>query len=590
MANNSTNLVGLDFNTYKTSLKAYLKNNPFFKDIDFEASNINVLIDVLSYNTYHNAFYLNMIGNEMFLDSALLRDSVVSHVKELNYLPRSAISSRMTLDVLVEPPTFVDSLRIPKGHTFTSRIGSDTFTFSTDENITMTAVPFTVDNELRNRFIANSVVIYEGYGVTDTFILDHNNASQRLILSNPGIDTSSVEITVLEDGSVSPLPYVQGSSLFGYDKNSAVFFLQGAENGQYEVLFGNDVVSRRPKNGSVIACSYRVCNGDLPNGSLNIVIDSNIEGQSNIVLTVVRAAELGANAESLDSIKFNAPRYFQTQERAVTSRDYKVLLQAKFPEIQAVHVYGGEEIEPPRYGRVIVAIDVEDADGVPETNVERYRKYLAERTPVSIEPIFVAPDFMYVNISTIVSYNLNATNQTPDDIKSDVQDAVITFCDENINDFDVTLRYSRLIASIDNSDTSIISDDTTLRMVKYFTPLIDDMMQRTPVSIRIYFGNPIDSITTTLFTLFYGNSVLQNVTLSDDGAGNLLIDGIGEAIGTVDYTNGIVDIASVVIMDYQGEGIGFIALPLYKDITVKHNTILSLRPTDINIVATGIYV
>jgi hypothetical protein len=454
----------------------------------------------------------------------------------------------------------------------------------------MTPDPFTVGDDLLNAFHANDVVVYEGYTLTDTFVFDHSNPNQRLVLSNPNIDTSSVEVTVLEDGSTTPLPYRQGSSLFGYDKNSSVFFLQGAENGQYELLFGNDVVSRRPKNGSIIACTYRVCNGSLPNGSLNIRIDSNIEGQSNIAITVVRAAELGAAPETIDEIKFNAPRFFQTQERAVTVSDYKVLLQAKFPEIQAVHVYGGEEIEPPRYGRVIVAIDVEDADGVPETNIERYRAYLTERTPVSIEPIFVAPEFMYVNITTRVEYNLNATNQTPDDIKSDVHDTIVAYCDENINDFDVTLRYSRFIAEIDNSDTSIISDDTTIRMVKYFIPLIDDMMQKKAVPIKLYFNNPIDSLTTTLFTIYYGGSIVQNVSLMDDSAGRMLISGLDEPIGTIDYTNGIVEINDIAIVDFQGEGVGFVAVPLNKDISVKHNTILSLRPTDINITAVGVYV
>ena len=261
------NLIGLDFETLKSNLKNYLKNNSSFKDYNFEGSNMSVLIDLLSYNTYLNSFYTNMVASEMFLDSAQLRDSIVSHAKELNYLPRSYTSARATVDIAITPSQSVSSVLIPRGTSFTSRVGSSIFSFVTNENIVIN----TPDDDATYR--AKDVLLYEGSYVTDTFVFSAEQTNQRFVLSNPTIDISSISVTVVEDSGSSILSYSKASSLFGVTNKSTIYFIQPAENQQYEIVFGDDIFGRKPKNNSALVVQYRISSGELPNGASTFVAD-----------------------------------------------------------------------------------------------------------------------------------------------------------------------------------------------------------------------------------------------------------------------------------------------------------------------------
>ncbi len=245
MANSSINLVDLDFNALKASFKDYLASQSRFKDYNFEGSNISVLLDVLAYNTYLNSFYLNMVASEMFLDSAQLRDSVVSHAKELNYLPRSFVSSVANVNISITPSTAQSSVTIPAKTSFTSRLGSNTYTFTTKESVV-------INTSNSGVFYANSVLLYEGGYVTDSFVRNTSADNQRYILTNPNVDTSSLEVTVTEDGGSSVYTYTQAFSLLDIISTSQVFFVQACENEQYEIIFGNDFSGRSPRNGAVI--------------------------------------------------------------------------------------------------------------------------------------------------------------------------------------------------------------------------------------------------------------------------------------------------------------------------------------------------
>lgn len=596
MANNSTNLVTLDFSTYKTNLKEYLRNNPLFQDIDFEASNINVLLDILAYNTFHNGFYLNMIGNEMFMDSALLRDSITSHAKELNYTPRSAISSVASLDLVVTPSIYEDSLTIPRGTSFTTTVGSNTYVFTTDQSIVMDR-RLNSSNSLLNEFFSNGVQIFEGFVTAETFVMDDSNPTQRFLLSNPNVDTSSIRMSVTEDGSIQLDTYILASSFFNVTATDKVFFVQGAENNQYEVVFGNNVTGRRPKNGAIISCEYRVASGSGSNGADGFRLDNSIIGTSGtytgnqVTITVAEPGQSGAEPETIEEIKFNAPRYFQTQERAVTTTDYKTLLKSKFPEIDSVHVYGGEDNNPPQYGKVMVAIDVFNADGLPATLVEKYKKFLQEKMPLTIDPVFVNPSFLYCDITSDVVYNLNTTDVPAGDIKNAVKTTISSFCNTNINDFDVTMRYSRLTAAIDNTYSGIISNETNLKLIKYLVPTSEQTALRQNISTTINFSNPITSIITDDFTLFYQNTQYPNTWLEDDGAGvlNAVVGNNKFSVGSVNYDTGVVTIDSLRIATYFGEGIAFAATPLINDVTVRLNEILQTRESDIHVTVRGIY-
>jgi len=587
-ANTSINLVNLDFTSLKESLKTYLKTQNTFKDYDFEGSNINVLLDVLSYNTYMNTFYLNMIGNEMFLDSAQLRESVISRAKELNYTPRSFKSARATVTLTIQTDGSVASVTMPKGTAFNARIGSNTFTFSTDENKVISGANST--------FISDEIVIYEGQYVNDTFTVNNSDTSQRFILSNPTIDTDSLTVTVLEDNGAEILSYLRATSLFDKQANSQIFFVQGAENDKYEVLFGDGVLGRKPKDNSIVVCEYRICKGELPNGAFKFTSDGAIQTFSNVAVTTVSAAAQGAIHESIESVKFNAPRYFTTQERAITAEDYRNLLLLNFPEINAVSVYGGEEAVPPVFGKVFIAVDLKNVDGVPDIRKQQYYNFIKPRSSLSIDPVFIDPDFMNVDIFSTVRYNLNTTALNSESLKELILTAIRGFNETYLDDFNTTLRYSSLVKTIDATDRSILSNDTIIRPIRVVLPETGieknydiDFAQELENDFadleKIYPSNYISTIEST-------NFVVQNklVILKDDGKGNITtitLDGtnnvVVNTVGTVDYKTGKVQLKRLNITEYTGSGIKIFARTKRKDISSLLRTILTIKDEDVRI-------
>lgn len=590
MANTSIILSNLDFDTHKNTLKAYLKSQDTFKDYDFEGSNMSVLLDILSYNTYHNAFYLNMIGNEMFMDSAQLRDSVVSHAKELNYTPRSFKSAQATVDMtFLSTDLTKRNVIIPKGQSFTSRFGTKNFTFTTGENIIVN--DFTINGNNTITFSASDITLFEGYYVNDTFTFTADS-SERFLISNKNVDTSSITVTVIEDSGATTLTYNRTTSLFDLNSTSKVFFVQGAENDLYEIMFGDGVSGRKPKDNSVIVIEYRVSNGELPNGCNTFTPDSNIDSitYSNIIVSTVTPASAGSVSESVESIKFNAPRYFTTQERAITTEDYENLLKLNYPEINAVTCYGGEDLDPPQYGRVFVTVDLNDVDGLPTSKRDEYYRFLRPRSPVSIEPVFVSPDYTYIAVDTTINYNINDTKLTNDDIKTIVSSAILKYAQTNLNTFNTTFRYSRLLNAIDSSQASIVSNQTTIKIIKILEPNIN-----TRSIYTIDFAAPLTAISTrninnTRYTItssrFRFND--QTVTMRDDGLGVIqFVSSTGTIVnakaGRVNYNTGVVRLSSVKIQNFTGEGIKIYAIPRSQDITTRNNVILNIVDEDIKL-------
>lgn len=594
MANTSVSLVGLDFNTIKNNLKNFLKTNTAFKDMDFEGSNINVLLDVLAYNTYLNGYYTNMIASEMFLDTAQLRDSIVSHAKELNYLPRSYISAEATVNVAITPvSSAVTSVVVPKYTSFTSRVGSNTYAFTTNETYVLT--------ESSNGTFSTSFDIFEGIAVSETFVVDRSNTIQRFVLSNPTVDIDSINITVYEDSGQTELDYTQATSLVGLANTSQIFFVQAAENLQYEVLFGDGVYGRQPKNGSSAVIRYRVSSGEAPNGASIFSSDGAIDGHSNVSVTTVTSAFGGAIAENNESIRFNAPRRFQAQDRAVTSEDYQILLKTRFPEIQAISVFGGEEATPPQYGKVYISIDTANAEGVSAVNKTNYRNYIQQRSPLTISVEFIDPDFMYVDVVSNVKYNTNKTAKTTADITSSVKAAISLFSLNNIEDFNSTLYYSSLIKNIDTADASILGNDTSLRLIKRFQPTVNtdqefdlEFQNKLAIDPFIRVDTNDTSYGYTLTSTFFTYS---NITclLVDDSLGNVYIATkdqqnirIIKKAGTVNYDTGFVHLTQFNISSFQGPYIKLYARTLNKDLESKRNSILAIDLNDVTVNAVGV--
>lgn len=587
MANNSISLVSLDFDSFKQSLKTYLRSTPEFKDYDFESSNISVLLDILAYNTYNNSFYLNMIANEMFLDSAQLRDSVISHAKQLNYLPRSYRSSSADLEITINSSDPAKrNITLLKGTGFTSRIGSNTYLFTTDQNIVLTS---------SNNTFTGEITVYEGDYISEKYVYS-DRIENKYTIENKNVDIQSLKVVVLEDNGSVVDEYTRATSLLDLDETSKVYFVQAGTNERYDILFGDGVLGKKPKNDSGIIIEYRLSGGSAPNGCRIFRIAEPIDGESNVSITTLSVSSGGAENESIESIKFNAPRSFSAQERAVTAEDYENLLKLYYPEINAVAAYGGEEADPPQYGKVFLSIDLNDVDGLPKTKEEEYKQFLRSRSTVSMEPVFVSPDYTYLYVNSAIKYNINRTGLSPEDMRTLILASMLNFSSTNLNSFGRVFRYSKFISSIDSTDPSIISNQTDVELVKYLTPSLNitqkisvdfktELADDLPVSAVDHPTGDKHTITSSTFTY---NGVRCNI--EDDGNGILRIITTSSGnhrlvtnIGTVDYASGKLEIKSFRISSYDGNYMKIYARTKNKDIESYKNVILNILESDVDI-------
>lgn len=586
MANSSIILNNLDFDTLKNTFKAYLRSQDRFNDYDFDGSNMNVLLDILSYNTFHNAFYLNMIGNEMFLDSAQLRDTVVSHAKELNYTPSSFKSAVADVDIVITTTNMAKrSIVIPKGTTFTSNFGARSYTFSTAENIVITDYVINTNNTIT--FTGKNISLYEGYYINDVFVFNASSP-QRFVLTNKNVDISSISIAVIEDVGATTHLYNRATSLFGINENSKVFFVQGSEGETYEVVFGDGVSGRKPKDNSTITVEYRISNGELPNGCKNFRPDALIDGETNVQILTNAPASSGSVSESLESIKFNAPRHFTTQERAITTEDYENLLKLNFPEINTVSAYGGENLDPPQFGKVFVAVDLNEVDGLPDIKKDQYYRFLKPRSPISIDPVFVDPVYTYISIESTVRYNINVTKLTVDDMKTIISSAILAYADSNLNNFNRVFRYSKLVQAIDTSQVSIISNETNTRLIKIIRPqtgvgltLDVDYNVALDTTRRVSQGGA--TISSSQF-IYKG----QKATLQDNPQSGIDVVSVSsgqliDTVGTINFDTGLIQLSNFKIDSFSQDGIKIYAIPRSKDISTINNVILNIIEEDINL-------
>lgn len=583
----STPIAQLDFDQIKTNLKTYLQGQTQFADYDYDGSTMSVLLDILSYNTFMNNFYTNMALGEMFLDSAQLRSSIVSHCKELNYLPRSYRSSRAQVTLTFSPSDSPSFISIPKYTKFTTNVDGETYTFTTDEAYTVTPT--------NGIYSLSNVYLYEGTIETELYRVTN---SSKYIISNKQVDTDSLSVKVYESDSSGATSdtYTYKANLFGVTASDKVFYLQPSEKERYEVTFGNNVFGRQPLVNEVVEIKYRVSAGEGPNGGSVFAPSGTISGYTATVTTQSNS-EYGAEQETLDSIKFYAPKSIQIQERAVTESDYENLLKNQFAEIQAVAVYGGEELNPPKYGRVIVAVDVANADGVSENNKVKYTNFLRERSPLSIEPIVVSPEFLYVRVISTVFYNTKKTDLSPGAISTIVRNAIQTYSDTYLNDFKRSARQSRVTRAIDDSDAGIVSNDTELQMIVDLNPL-PNVATNYSFSYKnaLILDHPLvigEDITVHKPAIKSSNFIYQGTTafLQDEGNGILEIltntaDGfliLNASAGTVDYDTGEVYIQNLTTPSYTGSAIKVYARPNIQDIIGPKDRIIAIRSDDVTI-------
>ena len=608
MANSSLILSSLDFDTLKANFKEYLKSQPIFSDYNFDGSNINVLLDVMSYNSYLNSFYLNMVASEMFLDSAQNYDSVISHAKELNYLPRSTKSAYAEISFPLQTSGINGTIEIPKNTRFTGFNSNGTYVFTTNQKQT-----YTSPNSL---YSVTSLKIYEGAYFQDTFVVNYNIESQQYILSNRSIDTDSIEVTVIENNGANTTVFSRAQNLYGLDSASSVYFLQPAQNGLYEITFGDGLFGRKPLNTGVVVATYRVSAGSDANGVESFVLDTDLGVVNGGTvspgsISINSASNSGANLESIESIRYTAPRYFATQQRAVSSDDYASLVLANFGgSVSDVVVYGGETVEPKQYGRVIVSIKPSGSTIAPDYLRNEISNYLKDYIALPNRIVIGDPDYLYCYVNTAVQYDKTLTSKTASDLSSAVLNSITTYSSDNIEKFANDLRYSKLVAAIDGTDASIVSNDTSIRIIKRVTPLLNS---NTSYSIQL--NNPLynqqDPITSDQHISFYGSeyethfghaSVIsskftfnyQGVSyplsyFEDDSLGNIDVYVPSGAvvvklvnIGSVDYTNGVINLNNLNLSSYNNY-VSIYCRPLNRDLYANQNKIILIESSDVNV-------
>lgn len=580
MPTNSLNLTDLDFDLLKQRLKSYLSDQDAFRDYDFDGSNLSVLLDLLAHNTSKNVFYMNMLFAESFLDSAQLRDSVLSHAKELNYVPRSARSAKATLSVEFTATGESQPYVIEKGHTFTTLIKNQSYVFSIPETISVSSA---------NTSFSFETDVYEGIYLKDSYLFQASAENQRFRITNKTVDTTSLVVVVYEDGDVIGETYTLSQTLLDVTSSSKIYFLQATENGYFEIYFGDGVIGRKPKNGATILLDYRITNGPTANRARNFVINFDPtnanELTSNPTVETITYADGGAIAQSIDSIKYYAPRHFQVQERAAIPSDYEILLQTQFPEINAVSAYGGEDHTPPMYGKVFVAVDISDIDGIPDYKKEEYRKFLARRT--MLDPVIIEPEFSYMRVVSHVKYNINVTKLSPTSIRTLVINQISEYSDANINRFGPTFLYSDFITSIDASDSSVISNETEVEIYKKLNPMVG-MAE----SYNLHYGFPIARPDELHYTVTSSNFIYDGneCFIANDFKGSLFIVPINSTIvsgiakiGNVNYDTGSITITDLLVENYLGSALKIYVAPYYKDVTIPRNTICYIETDEIDV-------
>lgn len=470
-----TQVANLDFTDIKRALKEYLRAQSDFSDYDFEGSALANLIDVLAYNTYYTAFNTNMVVNELFIDSATLRDNVVSIAKQLGYRPKSATSPTAYISFTVNytNPTTDTQLILKKGTGFVS---------SYDNSLYQYAVLDDTKAQVSNQTATfTNVPIREGNQLTATFTVNTASQSQRFILDNSNIDTNTIRVKVFPNGGSFSEPYLVSDNILGVDSTSKVFFLNEVEDERYELIFGDGVLGKKLENNTIIEVSYLITSGPASNGVRTFVFSGVLETQDgttpssfSVTVNSTVAASGGEEIESSKKIKFNAPKSYGTQDRAVTSQDYAAIIRNIYPSTSDVIIFGGEDQVPPQYGKVFIVLKPNDAAYLTSLTKNEITSQLKKYVVASVEPVIVDPSILYVELNSKIYYNSTSTADTTAQIRDKVVTNLQKYIEtSDIEKFNGKFRYSKIVGVIDDTDKSINSNITSVVMRKDFYPQLN---------------------------------------------------------------------------------------------------------------------
>lgn len=470
-----TQVANLDFDQIKSALKDYLRAQSDFTDYDFEGSVLSNLIDVLAYNTYYTAFNTNMVINELFIDSATLRDNVISIAKQLGYRPKSATSpvAYISFSVTYNNPTTDTELILKKGTGFVATFDNVVYQYVTTDDVAAQ-----VSNQ---KAIFVNVPVREGTQLVNTYTVNTSLSSQRFILDNPNIDTNTIRVKVYPGGGSFNEEYLVADNILNVDGNSKIFFLNEIEDERYELIFGDGVLGKKLDNGSRIEVSYLITNGPASNGvrifSFTGVLE-NSDGISpnafDVAINSVVPSSGGEEMESTDKIKYNAPKAYGAQDRAVTAQDYSSIVRKIYPSTSDIIIFGGEDQDPPDYGKVFIVLKPKDASYLTSLTKNQIISELKKYVVASVEPVIIDPSILYVELNSKIYYDGTATDQSPAQIRDKVINSIQNYIDiSNIEKFNGKFRHSKIVGVIDDTDRSINSNLTSVIMRKDFYPQLN---------------------------------------------------------------------------------------------------------------------
>ena len=579
-ANTYLQVTEVDFEDIRTNLKNFLSSQSQFQDYDFEGSNMAVLLDILAYNTHYNAFYTNMIANEMFLDTAQQRDSVVSRSKELGFITRSARGATANVTITFTGiANTVSEFTIPKNSKFTTTIDDIAYTYVTPQA--------EIVRNSSNTF-SKAISITEGEPLTQRFTVSDSNP-QRYALPNKNVDTRSISVRVQESATnLANTTFTQATNITAVTSTSPVYYIQESADEQFELYFSTGALGKPLKNGQIIIVDYRVCNGSDTNGANTFTVDTlNIEPNfTSTSLTVNKVARGGHEIQSVDSIKFEAPRNFEVQNRAIIKNDYDRILLNENTDLQSVTAFGGELASPPTFGKVFIAVKPFGEQFVTAVRKTEIRESILNRTPLGIDPVMIDADFIHIIPTITCVFDQLKTTLTAASTVAAVKTAIDAFDEKNLERFGNKLRFSRFVRALDNTNESILNTEASLKIQKRFVP---DTQRQQKVEQR--FSNALrpGTLESTEFTFqnfqcFFSDDSNGTVSIARFNDNKVKVNVIANA-GTINYDTGLLEVENFKPTAFDGIEMKVSAEPVNLDITPIREQILIMKGADATITA-----
>ena len=581
-------LTGLDFDELRSNFKNYLETQEEFTDYDSTGSAFSVLLDVLSYNTHINSFYLNMIANEMFIDTAIKRNSLMSLSKMLGYLPKSRKSSYANVTISVTPTDNPSNITIAKNTRFKSEINGITFTFVTDRSYSAVA-------NGNSTVTLSNIKLVQGEPLTFRYTANTSDHSIKYKIPNRGIDTDSITVNLQEsEENTTQSSYTLATDLLNVNSSANVFFIEPDADDTYQIRFGDGILGRKEKTGNIVIIGYNLTNGVLGNGARIFSPVSTVAGYPGATVTTISASVGGSDEESNDNIRFNAPRHYEVQNRAVTANDYKRIITREYPQAESVVIYGGENADPPEFGKVFIGIKPKSGLAITTSVKDFISEVLTKYNVGSITPDFVDIDYIFPILTLTVNYDSRFTSKTTSVLQRDVLNSITSYSTNELQEFSKDLRISKLTRTIDDTNTSIVGNELSIKLKKSFNPTLSEKLNYTiRFSNRIHHPHAghMGAVTSTEFTILDGENISRSGCKFDDVDGIIrvfrIVDGnkkiVYENQGTIDYEKGEIILNLFNPSAYIGSSLDIIAKPENQDVRPLREQVVLISESNINI-------